>query len=350
MKRSLVAACVAMLATPMIAGAGAGDARLVNGVLEWPAVVTNEPFVIVRGDDGGAYYVAVGATRREASVKAGTRVVVIGLEGRTPHEISAVGFGSGPNPEAAMAELLAGRPPVAGAAAAPATSSAPANGAASATAAPALIAPTVITPAPAGVTATAPPPAAAAPAGPAPVASAPAIAAPAAPAPAVAAPAAPAIAAPAVSAPAAVAPAAPTPAAKAPTNGTSVPAATQPVPTPTPAAPRGPAGDLVQTSTPPAAKSAPQPTVVTTAPMLAPRDDQRWVELIGEVESVSGRTLVLRTESGRVNVDATSLRSNLERTIVPGSTIKVYGLPVELRFKAMGFIDPGTQTHGSNSR
>jgi hypothetical protein len=84
--------------------------------------------------------------------------------------------------------------------------------------------------------------------------------------------------------------------------------------------------------------------------MLAPRDDQRWVELIGEVESVSGRLLVLRVEGGRVNVDVSSLRANLERTVAPGSIIKVYGVPVELRFKAMGFIEPGVQTHGSNSR
>jgi hypothetical protein len=344
MKRSLVAACMAMLATPMIAGAGAGDPRLVNGMLEWPAVVTSEAFVIVRGDDGGAYYVAVPGTRREA-VKAGTRVVVIGIEGRTPHEITAVGFGSGPTTDAAMAQLLTGRPPAAETPATPATSSVPANGAPNAAtattpAAPALIAPTIVTPAPAAPTTVGAPPAAPTPAG----------ATAAAPAGAVPAPAAPT---PVTSAPAPAAPAAPTPAVKAPTNGGSVPAATQPAPAPAPATPRGPGSsvDLVQTSTPPAAKAATiPPTIVTTVPMLPPRDDQRWVELVGEVESVSGRTLVLRTESGRVNIDASSLRSNLERTIVPGSTIKVYGLPVELRFKAMGFIDPGTQTHGSNSR
>jgi hypothetical protein len=342
MNRSLVAACVAMLATPMIATAGAGDPRLVNGVLEWPAVVTSEAFVIVRGDDGGAYYVAVSATRREA-VKAGTRIVVIGIEGRTPNEITAVGFGSGPTTDAAMAQILTGRPPAAESPATPATSAAPANGAANAAtattpAAPALIAPTIVTPAPAAPTTVGAPRAAPTPAGATAAAPAGAVPAPAAPTP---------------GAPAPAAPAAPTPAVKAPTNGGSVPAATQPAPAPAPATPRGPgsSGDLVQTSTPPAAKaSTANPTIVTTAPMLAPREDQRWVELVGEVESVSGRTLVLRTESGRVNIDASSLRSNLERTIVPGSTIKVYGLPVELRFKAMGFIDPGTQTHGSNSR
>jgi len=39
-----VCATVLILAAPSIVGAGAGDPRLVNGVLEWPAVVTNEAF------------------------------------------------------------------------------------------------------------------------------------------------------------------------------------------------------------------------------------------------------------------------------------------------------------------
>jgi hypothetical protein len=83
-----------------------------------------------------------------------------------------------------------------------------------------------------------------------------------------------------------------------------------------------------------------QPSSTATAPMLVPTDDHRWVELIGEVETLSGRTLVLKVDGGRVSVDLSSLRANLERLVTPGSMVKIYGVPVELRFKAMGFIDP----------
>jgi hypothetical protein len=73
---------------------------------------------------------------------------------------------------------------------------------------------------------------------------------------------------------------------------------------------------------------------------MVPVDERRWTELTGEVESVSGRTLVLKVDGGRVTVDVSSVSANLERMVAPGSKVKVYGVPVELRFKAMGFIDP----------
>ena len=72
-------------------------------------------------------------------------------------------------------------------------------------------------------------------------------------------------------------------------------------------------------------------------------DDRRWTEITGVVESMIGRTLVLRTPEGRVAVDVSNLSSNIERIVSPGSTIRVYGVPVEMRFKAMGFVDPGTR-------
>lgn len=65
------------------------------------------------------------------------------------------------------------------------------------------------------------------------------------------------------------------------------------------------------------------------------------MEISGVVESVYGRTLLIRTEEGRVAVDVSSLSLNLDRLAAPGSTVRVYGVPVELRFKAMGFVDPG---------
>ena len=102
-------ACVTLVATPLIAVAGPGDPRLVNGVLEWPRTVTNESFVIVRGDDGVLYYVGLGATRRDGAMTAGARVAVLGIEGRSAHEITAVGLGSGATIEAALAQLQGAR-------------------------------------------------------------------------------------------------------------------------------------------------------------------------------------------------------------------------------------------------
>jgi hypothetical protein len=93
---------------------------------------------------------------------------------------------------------------------------------------------------------------------------------------------------------------------------------------------------VVPAALPAATASAP---IVATAPMV-PVDDRRWTELTGEVETLVGRTLVLKVDGGRVIVDVSSLSANLERMVAPGSKVKVYGVPVELRFKAMGFIDP----------
>ena len=66
------------------------------------------------------------------------------------------------------------------------------------------------------------------------------------------------------------------------------------------------------------------------------------MEISGVVESLSGRTLVIRSDEGRVAVDVSSLSVNLDRIVAPGSMVRVYGLPVELRFKAMGVVDPGS--------
>jgi hypothetical protein len=73
---------------------------------------------------------------------------------------------------------------------------------------------------------------------------------------------------------------------------------------------------------------------------MLPVDDRRWTEVTGEIEAFVGRTVVLKVDGGRVTVDVSSLSGNLERMVAPGSKVKFYGVPVELRFKAMGFIDP----------
>jgi hypothetical protein len=242
----LRAACATfvVLGLPLATAAGPGDPRLVSGAVEWPAVLTNEPFVIVRGNDGAAYYVTLAATRREGTVSAGTHVSVLGLEGRHRHEITAVGIGTGPTAEIALAQLQEVRPI---AAQSPKTAD-----------------PAVSAPAPAAVAAAQAP--------------------------------------------------------KAPTG--------QPAPVPDPVA-------LV----------TPLPIIATT-PKIIGNDNARWVEIVGEVETIAGGTLVLKVDGGRVSVDVSGLRTNLERSLVPGTKLKIYGVPVEDRFKAMGFIEPDARPRG----
>src|SRR5260370_18940172 len=164
MKAFAVLLTVALvLVAHVVAVAGPGDPRLVNGVLEWPRTVTNEPFLVVRGDDGVLYYVGIAAARRDGPLAGGARVAVLGLEGRAANEITALGVGAGETTETAPAHLQGARP------------------------APAASAPAIVTP-PAAVPVTAPagtptPSAAPAPAAPAaaPIATAPAGTGPAPP-------------------------------------------------------------------------------------------------------------------------------------------------------------------------
>jgi hypothetical protein len=335
-----VLACLLVLAAPLTAAAGQGDPRLVNGVLEWPRALTNESFVVVRGDDGVLYYVGVASARREGTPAAGARVAVLGIEGRSAHEITAVGLGIGTTADAALAQLQGPRPvpaaaspaatppPVAAGPAPTAPPTAPSGPAAgnAAVTSPAPSAPAAVAPAAAAPAPVAP---ASAPPAPAPVAPAPA---PVAPAPAPVAPAPAPVATPAVP----VVPATPAPVTPAETSASASSAAPRAAVSASPAA--------VPPAPPPAAVTP--ASAVATAPMT-PVDDRRWTELVGEVEKFVGRTLVLRVDGGgRVSVDVSSLSGNLERMVAPGSRVKVYGVPVELRFKALGFIDPDARGRG----
>ena len=337
----LLLACLIALLTPLVALAAPGDPRLVVGVLEWPRSLTNEPIVIVRGDDNVLYYVSVTGARREGAVVAGARVALLGIEGRTAHEVTAIGFGHGSTPEAALASLQGGArqqpaaaaapvtPPAGAAAAAPTPSPAAPSAASTAPAAPA----TAATPNPNGASTTV--------ATPTPTVAPATAATPATPTPAAANPA-----------PAST----PTPATNgAPTGAT--PAIAPPhaplVAPPANTVQRGAVSGPVANGTPAATSPAPpathvpaaMPVPAATAPMV-PVDDRRWTELTGEVESFIGRTLVLKVDGGRVMVDVSSLSGNLERMVAPGSKVKVYGVPVEMRFKAMGFIDPDARGRG----
>jgi hypothetical protein len=342
-QRLLILSVIVLLA-PIVAAAAPGDPRLVVGVLEWPKTLASEPFVIVRGDDGVLYYASVATARHDSGISAGARVAMLGIEGRSAHEITAIGLGSGATAEAALASLQNGRAP----------------GAPPAAAAPPVAAPPAAASTPAGAPApavTAAPPVMSTP----PTVSAPATPPAAASTPAAATPQAGATAPGVTTTPAATAPAAPPTTATPPAAPSSTPVTT-PTPPPasapmtvTPSAPapavaapathlpasRGAAAAAPATSGATATTHVPAalPVPIATAPML-PVDDRRWTELTGEVESIIGRTLVLKVDGGRVTVDVSSLTGNVERMVTPGSKVKVYGVPVELRFKAMGFIDP----------
>jgi hypothetical protein len=102
-------ATIAILLTVLMtapAFAAPGDPRFVQGTLEWPATLTREPVIIVRGDDGYAYYCDVtdAARHRADALRAGGRVSVLGVEAAKPHELTGIVIGTGD--AAALARAL----------------------------------------------------------------------------------------------------------------------------------------------------------------------------------------------------------------------------------------------------
>ena len=76
--------------------ANPGDAVAVRGTLAWPAILANEPFVVVRSDDGRFFYVDVTAARRgNVALRTGDRITVAGVEGPRPYELAATALGPG---------------------------------------------------------------------------------------------------------------------------------------------------------------------------------------------------------------------------------------------------------------
>src|SRR2546425_5558546 len=96
MRRGIVILSVA-LAFPFPVHAAPGDPRLVQGILEWPAKLTVEPFLVIRTHDGEWLYTEIKAAKRLESgpLTAGAPVTVLGTEAKRPHEIKAVAVGSG---------------------------------------------------------------------------------------------------------------------------------------------------------------------------------------------------------------------------------------------------------------
>src|SRR5216117_133639 len=81
MRRGIVALSVAVLVASA-AHAAPGDPRLIQGVLEWPAKLTAEPFVVIRTDDGRWYYTEIKNAKRLESgpLTSGGRVAILGTE------------------------------------------------------------------------------------------------------------------------------------------------------------------------------------------------------------------------------------------------------------------------------
>jgi len=101
MMRSLLALTALVLTTVVLttapAPAAPGDPRVVQGTLEWPATVSSEPFVVIRGDDGRFYYADIGSAQRRTPgpLTSGTRVAVVGVEGGRPYEVAGLAIGAG---------------------------------------------------------------------------------------------------------------------------------------------------------------------------------------------------------------------------------------------------------------
>jgi hypothetical protein len=77
--------------------AAPGEPRVVQGTLEWPAAVSNQPFVVIRGDDGRMFYADISSAQRRTpgQIAAGSRVAVLGIEGSRPYEIAGIAIGAG---------------------------------------------------------------------------------------------------------------------------------------------------------------------------------------------------------------------------------------------------------------
>jgi hypothetical protein len=93
MKVALVTLAALFMAAPAIATPG--DPRALRGSLEWPASLSVEPFIVVRGDDGRVYYADVSSAKRMSAGTIVGQISLVGIEGNQPHEIAAVVVGAG---------------------------------------------------------------------------------------------------------------------------------------------------------------------------------------------------------------------------------------------------------------
>lgn len=278
MKRGIVVLSLTLaFATP--AQAAPGDARLVQGTLEWPSKLTGEPFVVLRAEDGRWYYAEIKSAKRvDASpLAAGGRVAVLGVEGAKPYELNAIAIGSGDAASLAMALTPSGAPSAGAPAAPPATE------------------------APKPATETAPQKAVTK-----------------------------AVPSPVVTAPAAAPPPPPPPGPPPPPP----PASSAPSPTPPAVAP----ASKPQAATPPTPIAAVHTEPAASAPPAA--ETPRWSEMQGLVRAVEGNSMVVKTAEGRLVIVDVSAIALAASSIKPGTSITVYGTPGDLRFQAVGLVEP----------
>jgi hypothetical protein len=89
--RTLLGLSLTILAAST-AAAAPGDPRVVQGTLVWPAALGDERFIVLKTGDGTMYYADVDSARSFAPepFRVGDRISLAGVEGKRPHEITAV--------------------------------------------------------------------------------------------------------------------------------------------------------------------------------------------------------------------------------------------------------------------
>lgn len=289
MRRRIVV-LIATFAFAPFAHAAPGEPKLVQGVLEWPAKLTVEPFVIVRADDGKLYYAEIKAAKRleAAPLTAGTRVSLLGSEATKPHEMTAIALGSGDAATLAIALMPHVNPTAASSVPPPPAAIESPSSPKLATTEPTQTAMTNPTPEP-------------------PTPAAPSAAAGAAPAPA----------------PMAKTHQPPASDATASADRRATEARTEKA---TPA--------KVTAQSEPGSQSKPTTNVLTRS-----GGTPRWLELHGTVNTVEGQWVAVRADDGKVTlVDFSAIRGAAASSLRPGSSIVVYGTLNDQKFQAIGLV------------
>ena len=283
MKRGIVVLTLTFaFASPTYAAPG--DAQLVQGTLEWPARLADEPFIVVRAEDGRWYYAEIKSAKRLESGPhtVGGRIALLGIEAGRPHEITAVVLAG--NAAALALALMSQSGPAVTTPAVPALALPPSEP------------PTALK---SGVTAPLQSPK---PAGrPDPVVDT-ALARSATP------------------------------------QSSESPGPSKAPTTDQPTAPRsGQATPPTATTTKAAAQPEPDASPV---PAGRPADSRRWSELQGTVKLVDGKSMVVRASEGQLVIVDVSSISHTTSPLTPGTSITVYGIAGERDFQAIGLIEP----------
>lgn len=104
------------LGVASVAHAAPGDPVTLRGTLAWPQTLETQPFAVVRVDDGRFFYADLSAVQRQGAIAAGARVLLLGVEGARPHEVTGVAIGPGdsvvaaPPPEPSASPATAAAP------------------------------------------------------------------------------------------------------------------------------------------------------------------------------------------------------------------------------------------------